>query len=85
MTLLSVSPRTLTDSLSHKTVELPVFLALYLFWRLVKGVKSPTLLQIDLDTNRYQETERDKEDNREIERREKGKFGWAWKMYSWIA
>ncbi|GAA5827450.1 hypothetical protein JCM5353_002103 [Sporobolomyces roseus] len=66
-------------------IELPVFLALYLFWRLVKRVKSPTLLEIDLDSNRYQETERDREDNREISRRESGKFGCAWKMYSWIA
>ncbi|GAA5944698.1 uncharacterized protein JCM15063_000835 [Sporobolomyces koalae] len=66
-------------------IELPVFLVLYLFWRFVKGVKSPTLLQIDLDSQRYHETERDVRDNVEIEQRETGRFGWAWKMYSWIA
>ncbi|GAA5993051.1 hypothetical protein JCM10908_003079 [Rhodotorula pacifica] len=66
-------------------IELPVFLVLYLFWRVIKRVKSPTLLQIDLDTQRYVETERDVEDNQRIEERERGKFGWAWKLYSWIA
>ncbi|GAA5971453.1 hypothetical protein JCM21900_002210 [Sporobolomyces salmonicolor] len=66
-------------------IELPVFLVLYLFWRVIKRVRSPSLLQIDLDSNRYFNTKEDDLDNEAIERRESGKFGWAWKMWSWIA
>ncbi|GAA6014386.1 hypothetical protein JCM11491_007036 [Sporobolomyces phaffii] len=66
-------------------IEIPVFLVLYGFWRVVKKVKSPSLGEIDLDSQRYVETARDVADNDEIERRERGKFGWAWKAYSWFA
>ncbi|GAA6061885.1 hypothetical protein JCM10212_000526 [Sporobolomyces blumeae] len=66
-------------------IELPVFAVLYVVWRVVKRVESPTLEQIDLDSQRYVETDEDRADNAEIERREQGKFGWAWKAYSWVA
>lgn len=66
-------------------VEIPVFLVMYLAWRLIKKVKSPSLLEIDLDTGRYVETARDVQDNKEIEEKERGKWGWFWKAYSWIA
>ncbi|GAA5992214.1 hypothetical protein JCM5350_000642 [Sporobolomyces pararoseus] len=66
-------------------IELPVFLVLYIAWRLIKRVKSPSLLQIDVDTARYVETARDIQDNKEIEEREKGKYGFFWKAHSWIA
>ncbi|GAA5884977.1 hypothetical protein JCM16303_006501 [Sporobolomyces ruberrimus] len=66
-------------------IEIPVFLVMYLAWRLIKKVKSPSLLEIDLDTGRYVETARDVQDNKEIEEREGGKWGWFWKAYSWIA
>ena len=62
-----------------------MFLVLYVAWRLIKRVRSPSLLEVDLDTGRYEETESDKQDNREIEEREQGKYGTLWKAYSWFA
>ncbi|GAA5850411.1 hypothetical protein JCM3766R1_007185 [Sporobolomyces carnicolor] len=66
-------------------IEIPVFLVLYVARRLIKRVRSPSLLEVDLDTGRYEETESDKQDNREIEEREQGKYGTLWKAYSWFA
>ncbi|GAA6036035.1 hypothetical protein JCM8097_006575 [Rhodosporidiobolus ruineniae] len=66
-------------------IEIPVFILLYVAWRVVKRVKTPSLEQIDLDTNRYERTFEDEADDAEIERREGGKYGWAWKAWSWIA
>lgn len=65
-------------------IELPLFLVLYVGWRLIKRVHSPTLLQIDLDSGRHAEDEYDEQNNQEIEQREKGKYGWAWRAYSAI-
>jgi hypothetical protein len=48
-------------------------------------VKTPNLLEIDLDTQRYVETLIDVQDNKEIEERETGKYGYFWKVYSWVA
>lgn len=62
-------------------VEIPVFILLYVGWRLIKRIRSPTLLQIDLDSGRYRDTSEDEEDNELVERRESGRLGWLWKAY----
>jgi AAT family amino acid transporter len=66
-------------------VELPVFVLLYVIWRLVKRPPFPKLEQLDLDSGRYHNTVADDEDDKLIDEREKGKFGWFWKAYSYIA
>ena len=58
---------------------------LYVAWRLIKKVKTPTLLQIDLDTSRFVNTPIEEEMDREIAEREQGRLGWAWKAWSWVA
>ncbi|KAI5480109.1 amino acid transmembrane transporter [Pseudohyphozyma bogoriensis] len=71
-----------TESFFASYVELPLFLILYLGWRVVKGIRTPSVEDIDVDSGRYVEREEDKENNETIDRREKGKFGWAWKLYN---
>ncbi|KAL7336457.1 amino acid permease/ SLC12A domain-containing protein [Rhodotorula toruloides] len=66
-------------------IELPIFAGLYLFWRLLKGVRTPSLSQIDLDSGRYVQTEDDEVDDLARAEREKGRMGWAWRMYGWVA
>jgi AAT family amino acid transporter len=74
------------ESFLSNYIELPVFVLCYLFWRLFKQVsKTPSITEVDLDSGRYVDTERDEADNAQIERRENGRWGWAWKAYSWIA
>lgn len=68
-----------------RAVELPIFAGLYLFWRLLKGVRTPSLSQIDLDSGRYVQTEDDEVDDLARAEREKGRMGWAWRMYGWVA
>lgn len=66
-------------------IELPIFVALYIGWRLIKRVKSPTLLQIDLDTGRHEDGLEEELDNEKNEEREHGKFGWLWRLASYVA
>lgn len=67
-------------------VELPVFALLYIGWRLIKRTSLHSLQSIDLDTGRYVETVADELDNERIARREGDKrWGWAWRVYSWVA
>lgn len=66
-------------------VELPIFLVLYLGWRLIKRSRTRSLLAIDLDTGRFVNSAVEEADDAEVQRRESGKYGWAWKMYSWVA
>ncbi|GAA5825423.1 hypothetical protein JCM3770_002130 [Rhodotorula araucariae] len=68
-------------------VELPIYLALYLFWRAVqfRRVRTPTLRAIDLDTGPYARTEADERDDLEREKRVHGKMGWAWRVWGWVA
>lgn len=74
------------ESFLSNYIELPVFALCYIAWRVIRQRgKTPSLHQIDLDSGRYIDTERDEADNVEIERREKGRWGWAWKTYSWVA
>ncbi|BGP24095.1 Basic amino-acid permease [Rhodotorula toruloides] len=44
-------------------IELPIFAGLYLFWRFLKGVGTPSLSQIDLDSGRYVQSEDDEVDD----------------------
>jgi AAT family amino acid transporter len=67
------------------TVEIPVFAALYLGFRFVRGSKTPALLDIDLVTGTYDDSAEDDEDNENINRRERGKLGFLWRMWSWVA
>ncbi|BGP39401.1 Basic amino-acid permease [Rhodotorula kratochvilovae] len=68
-------------------VELPIYLVLYLAWRLIhfRRIRTPSLRAIDLDTGRYVRTEADEQDDREREKREGGKMGWAWRVWGWVA
>ncbi|ORY43937.1 amino acid permease/ SLC12A domain-containing protein [Leucosporidium creatinivorum] len=66
-------------------IELPVFLVLYLGWRLIKRSRTSSLKGIDLDTGRFVNSAVEEADDADVQRRESGKFGWAWKMYSWVA
>ncbi|KAK4706089.1 hypothetical protein P7C70_g96, partial [Phenoliferia sp. Uapishka_3] len=66
-------------------IELPIFLLLYVVWRVVKRVKTPSLAQIDLDSGRYYDGAEDEEDNAKIEQRRRGKCGWLWKIYGAVA
>ena len=76
----------LTVAESGLSVELPVFALLYIVWRLIKRTPYPSLIEIDLDTGRHAETYADEKNNEEVERREKSKkFGWFWRLYSFIA
>ena len=67
------------------TVELPAFALLYIIWRLIKRPPFPKLHEIDLDKGRHEETPEDMADDEQIARREKGRAGILWKMYSWVA
>lgn len=73
------------ESFFANYVELGIFPLLYVVWRVVKRSKTPSLLQIDLDSGRYFDTDADRADNDKIAARESGKLGWAWKAYSWVA
>ncbi|GAA6034842.1 hypothetical protein JCM8097_009327 [Rhodosporidiobolus ruineniae] len=66
-------------------LELPILLILYLGFRFIKGSRTPSLLEIDLVSGQYQDTEADEENNLEIARREKGRFGLFWRVYGWVA
>ncbi|GAA6017271.1 hypothetical protein JCM10207_003673 [Rhodosporidiobolus poonsookiae] len=66
-------------------IEIPVFILLYIAWRLIKRVRTPALADIDLETLRYFNTPEDEQDNLLIEQREKGRYGWAWRAWSWVA
>ncbi|GEM08189.1 amino acid transmembrane transporter [Rhodotorula toruloides] len=66
-------------------IELPIFAGLYLFWRFLKGVGTPSLSQIDLDSGRV-----DRETRRQVEQlRAEMSDRWraeAWKVKaSWMA
>ncbi|KAK4049667.1 Basic amino-acid permease [Microbotryomycetes sp. JL201] len=74
-----------TESFFANYVELPVFALLYVVWWAIKRSKTAPLHQVDLDSHRYVDTPADLMDNERIERREHGKFGVLWRMYSWIA
>lgn len=68
-------------------IELPIFLALYVAWRVIKWgkVRTPSLKEIDLDTGRYVNTAEDDKDDEDRAARESGRLGWAWKIWGWIA
>ncbi|GAA5925996.1 hypothetical protein JCM3775_005171 [Rhodotorula graminis] len=68
-------------------IELPIFVALYLVFRLAKWgkVRTPSLKEIDLDTGRYVNTAEDDKDDEDRAARESGRLGWAWKAWGWIA
>lgn len=62
-------------------IEIPLFLVLYVVWRLIKRVKSHTLLQIDLDSELYEDGPDEELDNDKANARQQGEWGWAWKIY----
>ena len=66
-------------------IELPIFALLYIVWRLVKRVKTPNLIEMDLDSGRHDDGIEDEEDNAKLEARERGRFGWLWKVYGAVA
>ncbi len=72
------------DSVSfvQNYIELPVFLLLYVVWRVVKRVHSPSLLEIDLDSGRHEDKEEEIQDNERNDTWDKGKWGWAWRAYN---
>jgi hypothetical protein len=61
----------------------PLFALLYVIWRLVKRTSSP--LDIDIDAGRHVEGPEDAKNNEDINRRERGKYGWPWKIYGLVA
>ncbi|KAJ3550001.1 hypothetical protein NMY22_g666 [Coprinellus aureogranulatus] len=66
-------------------IELPIFVLLYAGWKIIKRPQTRTLLQIDLDTGRHAQTAEDLQDDEKIAQREKGRAGWFWRLYSYIA
>jgi amino acid permease len=66
-------------------VEIPFLFILYWSFRLIKGSKTPSLLEIDLVTGEYMDTQADIDDNENIYRREKGRYGFLWVMWGWVA
>lgn len=80
-----ISPSLFAELTLSPSVELPVFLVLYLSWRLLKRSQIRSLKAIDLDTGRFVNTAVEEADDTEVQRRESGRFGWAWRMYSWVA
>ncbi|GAA5887307.1 hypothetical protein JCM6882_002485 [Rhodosporidiobolus microsporus] len=67
-------------------VEIPVLAVLYFSFRFIKGSRTPSLDELDLVTGEHDDNnEEDVEDNAKVERREGGRLGWAWKVYSWVA
>jgi len=66
-------------------IELPLFALLYVIWRLVKHTPTPSLLDIDVDAGRHVEGPEDTKNNEDINRRERGKYGWLWKIYGLVA
>ncbi|GAA6000489.1 hypothetical protein JCM10207_008035 [Rhodosporidiobolus poonsookiae] len=66
-------------------LEIPVLAVLYLGFRSFKGSKTPGLLELDLDSGRHDDSAEDEEDNEKARRRERGRLGWAWRVYGWVA
>ncbi|KAF8158920.1 hypothetical protein K438DRAFT_328501 [Mycena galopus ATCC 62051] len=66
-------------------IELPLFALLYVLWRLVKHTPTPSFLDIDVDSGRHVEGPEDATNNEDIGKRERGKYGWLWKIYGLVA
>ncbi|GAA5860050.1 hypothetical protein JCM8547_003074 [Rhodosporidiobolus lusitaniae] len=81
----SFSPSFNAEKFVQSYLEIPVLFVLYWSFRLTTRSRTPSLLEVDLVTGTHEESKEDEEDNGRIERRERGKFGWGWKAYSWIA
>lgn len=66
-------------------LQLFAMLVLTLGWKFIHRIRSPDLFLIDLQTDEHHDGEDDWEDDAGREERTKGKLGWAWKTWYFLA